>query len=317
MERAYYSAPVKQFISETANNELSIVLGELADRNDFDLDIQQRDAWKEEIKLLRDALCAYATLSSMGHLVLEYIIPRLCNRIDAILFLGGIVYIIEFKVGEKRYPTDATSQVMNYCLDLSYFHETSKNIILAPIVVCTKAPTAENTIEKYWENILNPSYCNNAASLVDIIIRTQHIFVNQPRIIPEAWLNGRYSPTPTIVEAARALYRNHTVKDLTKINNEAERIVREIPSPGLHLGLEGWESERTALLALDDAMPKLVANLRAAAWVHGHDTIPKPRTIRGVPLQEHPPRQAAPPRRAGAAAVSRRRRRRGRGGRRR
>src|SRR3712207_8807454 len=76
---------------------------------------------KKEIEILKREL----TNCKDGHLLFEYTIPRIGNRIDNVLIYNGIVFLLEFKVGESTYPNYAIEQVTDYALDLSCFHKES------------------------------------------------------------------------------------------------------------------------------------------------------------------------------------------------
>ncbi len=130
MSRAYYAAPVDIFLKE---NPLTI-LGNLADQHEFGLEDQQKYAWKVQIDVLKKAL-----VNISGYIFIEFSIPRMGKRVDVILVAGGIIFVIEFKIGEKDYPSHALEQVMDYALDLKNFHETSHKPPVVPILVATEA----------------------------------------------------------------------------------------------------------------------------------------------------------------------------------
>src|SRR5690606_36586954 len=94
----------------------------------------QKDSWIEEIKILKSVLNLYD-----GKLYFEYSIPRMGKRIDVLCIISSTIYIIEFKVGERQYTSNALDQVMDYALDLKNFHEDSHNRFIAPTLVATQA----------------------------------------------------------------------------------------------------------------------------------------------------------------------------------
>jgi DUF2075 family protein len=57
--------------------------------------------------------------------------------------------------------------------------------------------------------------------LSNIIDRVLIEFPNEEEI-HEKWVNSPYAPTPTIIEAARSLYENHSVEDITR--HEADKV---------------------------------------------------------------------------------------------
>ena len=81
----------------------------------------QEQAWDEEIRILKDVMAQFQA----GHIILEYSIPRMGKRIDAVLVIRSCVILLEFKVFETVYPKSAVDQVMDYALDLHNFHEYS------------------------------------------------------------------------------------------------------------------------------------------------------------------------------------------------
>ncbi len=205
MNRAYYAAPVNVFLNE---NPVTI-LGTLADRHEFGLEDQQKFAWKAQIDLLKQ------TLSNIsGYVFFEFSIPRMGKRVDVILVTKGIIFVIEFKVGEINYPAYALEQVMDYALDLKNFHETSHKHPIVPILVATEACTISNSLKVYPDNIYEPIMAN--ATTLGIVLQDCLQNISSTSLDPLAWEGGRYKPTPTIIEAAQALYRNHNVHEITR-----------------------------------------------------------------------------------------------------
>ena len=86
--RAYYEASFDSFLRATDEE----VLGHLSLNNAFALDPYQRNAWVEELTILRLSLEGLT-----GHLLLEYSIPRMGRRVDVLGGgddggLGGLAY---------------------------------------------------------------------------------------------------------------------------------------------------------------------------------------------------------------------------------
>ena len=211
MQRAYYYNNVKSFCSQTPD----VILGEIARNNQFALQQKQRDTWISEIILLQQALELFPT----GEIAFEYTVPRIGDRIDNVFIKNGVVYIIEFKVGEKTYPKYAIDQVVDYALDLKYFHKESLNRQIVPILVCTKAPAANNLIKADSDGVYKPILCNNDSLKSELIRLTNSL--NDASISLTNWLESQYMPTPTIIEAAQVLYRNHDVKEISRSDSEA------------------------------------------------------------------------------------------------
>jgi len=130
MERAYYSKSVGSFLKQS-NSE---ILGEIV-INSGNIDVLQRNAWEEQIEILKRELSAFVD----GHLLFEYTIPRVGKRVDVVLIYNGIVFILEFKVGSYSINSADKKQVEDYALDLKNFHEESHQCIIVPILVATKS----------------------------------------------------------------------------------------------------------------------------------------------------------------------------------
>jgi len=138
------------------------------------------------------------------------------RRVDVIILIQGAIFILEFKVGEKNYLSTAMEQVWDYALDLNNFHETSQGCFIAPILVATEAPDVAilpSTSAKV-DNLLFPIRCNKKTlkEAIDLILD----FSTTGNINLDNWEQGRYSPTPTIIEAAMALYNGHSVEEIAK-----------------------------------------------------------------------------------------------------
>jgi hypothetical protein len=215
MNRAFYSDSINNFLN-SSNNE---IIGKLAFNNQFSLEQTQRDAWSEELKILKDILQLYR---AGGSVYLEFSIPRMGQRIDVVLLIGPVIFVLEFKVGEKEFTSYAIDQVMDYALDLKNFHESSHHQFMAPILIATKAKSTDTVVATTPQNdkLLLPIR-SNVESLKDVIENVLK-FCDGNEIDKSQWENGHYHPTPTIIEAARALYFGHTVEEISR--NDASSI---------------------------------------------------------------------------------------------
>ncbi|ABR34191.1 DUF2075 domain-containing protein [Clostridium beijerinckii] len=214
MKRAYYSSSVSEFIEE---NDFAI-FGEITRNDQFAADDLQKNTWKKEIEILKRDL----TDCKDGHLLFEYTIPRIGNRIDNVLLYNGIVFLLEFKVGESTYANYAIEQVTDYALDLSCFHKESNNKLLVPILICTRAPEKHQTIKLMKDNILEP-YCCNEFNIGKYILEVCSLYQRE-HFSPHSWINSLYMPTPTIIEAAQALYMGHNVEDISRNDASAKNL---------------------------------------------------------------------------------------------
>ena len=180
----------------------------------------QNDAWHEEISLLKDILTPYI---GRGHIYFEYTIPRMGRRIDVVLLLDGVVLLLEFKAFNEQYTKADIAQVWDYALDLKNFHEQSHNRPIVPILVATDAVDAISDFIPFDDKVFYPILTNRehlAATIAEALL-----FCDADNSEGDAlWAVSRYSPTPTIIEAASALYNNHSVEDISRSDASAENI---------------------------------------------------------------------------------------------
>lgn len=220
LARAYYSDSIGHFAAAGQDE----ILGALLARSEgSSLELSQRDAWLEEIEWLKRALPEYI---GRGHVYLEYNIPRLGRRIDAVVLVDHLIFVIEFKVGESAVTRAALDQVWDYGLDLKNFHETSHKETVIPVLVPTRARDVDLRIRRtahddglYAPSVVPPQRLKDFISLALAETSGKAISADQ-------WSQGRYSPTPTIIEAALALYATHGVADISRSDAGAINLTR-------------------------------------------------------------------------------------------
>ncbi|MBN1929094.1 MAG: DUF2075 domain-containing protein [Chlorobiaceae bacterium] len=207
MNRSWYSASIDLFL-QTPDEQ---VIGELALNSTFADLPTQKNAWFKEITMLRQAL-----REQRGWLHLEFNIPRMGRRIDAVLLLNGIIIAIEFKIDATQYLSADIDQSYDYALDLKYFHEASHNATVIPVLVATKAPAIPLVLcpHRRVHDLYEP-VCTNASVFTTTLKEIVRHFPEIP-FDPQAWSEAAYRPTPTIIEAARALYAGHGVAEISR-----------------------------------------------------------------------------------------------------
>ena len=215
MKREYYSETIENFLKVSSDE----IFSELAQNNNFPLEQTQKDAWLDEISILKSVLSSYH-----GSIYFEYSIPRMGKRVDVIVLIGPTIFVLEFKVGEDEFHASDMDQVWDYALDLKNFHETSHDHYIAPILIATEA--INNLIEVgttlHDDKLLFPIKCNkvNIGDAITNVLK----FTEGDDIDPIRWEMGRYQPTPTIVEAAIALYNHHSVSDISRKDASANNL---------------------------------------------------------------------------------------------
>ena len=171
---------------------------------------EQYGAWEDTVNILKDQLSKYPDV----YVALEYSIPRINRRIDALVFCKGIIFILEFKCGMKNYCKETYEQVIDYAYDLHFFHELSKTKLLVPVELPTEAPDVSFEIIED-DRVIDAIPCNknNISKAIDAVVQK---YPNEQDFDVGEWLDADYRPTPTIIEAAQILYREHNVENIKK-----------------------------------------------------------------------------------------------------
>jgi hypothetical protein len=204
----YYADNFSNFIQKLPET----IIGEISFNSRLGHITTELYAWEFQIKILKEIL-----VNKKGHLFFEFSIPRMGKRIDCLLVIRNIVFVIEFKVGEKEFITQNIEQVWDYALDLKNFHKPSHNSILVPILVAThsKQTSLEIFTSSHNDNLVNPLK-SNAKNLGVLISEVLNFYGGDDEINALEYVRGSYSPTPNIIEAAISLYNNHNVQEITR-----------------------------------------------------------------------------------------------------
>lgn len=209
--RSYYSNRIEVFLRDSPQQ----ILGILCQNHSFAVEELQKNAWIDQITILKSALRDFRS----AQLIFEYSIPRMGKRIDNVLLYKGIIFAIEFKVGENKYHAHAIDQVIDYATDLKNFHEQSHNRTIVPILVATEAETKDNQIVCSEDQITNIVLCNKHN--LGLRIADLATYYAQRDVAPKIWENSLYKPSPTIIEAAQALYQGHSVSEISRSDGGA------------------------------------------------------------------------------------------------
>ncbi len=213
--RFYYSNSIEGFLKDSSNE----ILGELSRNSEFADEQTQKAAWLVQIQSLK-----YCLINHDGHIFFEYAIPRMGRRVDVVLVIQNVIMVLEYKAGEKHFLASAIDQVWDYGLDLKNFHETSHSPVLAPILVATEAADRPlfSDFNVAPDGLLSPILTNSKqlSLVIDNLLR----FATGEQIDLTNWAEGRYNPTPTIIEAATALFNNHSVADIARKDASARNL---------------------------------------------------------------------------------------------
>ncbi len=215
LNRYYYAADLTTFLTSPNN----AIIGELQTNSAFDIELTQSYAWEGQISLLKQVLAG-----KKGKIYFEFSVPRMGKRIDVVVIIGAVVFVLEFKLGSDVYTRAAIEQVWDYALDLKNFHKPSHKIYVAPLLIATEAQGQISLISPTIDDdhLLSPINANGQT--LRPMIETILEFCEGEPINAVEWEAGLYAPTPTIVEAAQALYAGHSVEDISRSDANATNL---------------------------------------------------------------------------------------------
>ena len=214
----YFKDTIESFLSKS-NEE---IIGSITMSNQFDSTMNQNRSWEQQLPILRKALNGYT-----GTIFFEFSIPRMGKRIDSLIIIDNIVFVLEFKVGETKFHEYQIDQVWDYALDLKNFHKPSHDAVIAPILIATEARNSfiDIVMTSHNDNLIFPVQTNKD-DLSAAIKKIAQFFADNKTIVSEEFATGSYSPTPTIIEAAVSLYNSHTVDEITRSDADAKNLTK-------------------------------------------------------------------------------------------
>ncbi len=217
--RCLFNCDIKTFLEKEKEN----IFGILCDNYHGDAITTTRESWMTEIEVLQSELIPWK--ESGGQIIFEYDIPRLGKRIDVVLLLKGIIFCIEFKTGDQNVGEMEVDQVLDYALDLKNFHKYSFDKVIVPVLVAKKNKNTALHIKPsaYNSRVENPLLVNEKG-ISEVLDKVISCFPNEEDVDAN-WIISPYAPTPTIIEAARALYESHSVEDITR--HEADEVMTD------------------------------------------------------------------------------------------
>ncbi|MGE9269252.1 MAG: DNA/RNA helicase domain-containing protein, partial [Verrucomicrobiales bacterium] len=240
---AYYSAPLEQFL-QTSERE---ILGTMAHNGNFSLELTQRNAWEAEIQILKDQLSGLE-----GHLFLEFEVPRIGSRIDAVVALGPILFILEFKVGESAIHSADLNQAWDYALDLKNFHEGSHPLKILPLLIATNAAGGSNLpLEHHRDGVFRP--LSASTNEIRKVIQSAIHSIDGPPFTAEEWARSVYKPTPTIIEAAQRLFAKNSVDAITRSDAGKQNLA--VTAKSVEAIVEKAQTERKKVIIFVTGVP--------------------------------------------------------------
>jgi Uncharacterized conserved protein (DUF2075) len=261
VSNAYYAAEVATFIGTTSD----AVLGGITANSAYAVDPEQRDAWVVQIEVLK-----YALAGVEGTIFLEFNVPRIGSRIDAVLISGPAIFALEFKVGETLFKRNDLNQVWDYALDLKNFHKASHHAPIIPILVATHARQSETVLPApHADNVSPPLACNSEG--LRYLIRAGLDHAVGDCLDARKWGDSPYQPTPTIIEAAQTLYAQHSVDAIARHDAGARNL--KITSQRIEELIEEARQKKRKIIVFVTGVPgagKTLVGLNVATKKRDH-----------------------------------------------
>lgn len=212
----YYRDSINTFLRKSTEE----IIGSINLYNEFDTALLQNKSWELQISILKNSLSKIE-----GEIFFEFSIPRMGKRVDTILIIKNVVFVIEFKVGESKFLNHNIEQVWDYALDLKNFHKGSHNVFMVPILIAAEAKTSftELALTSHNDKLTLPIKIDGK-SLKEVIENTLLFFSEENPIDVQSYVSSSYMPTPTIIEAAVSLYNTHSVENITRSDADAKNL---------------------------------------------------------------------------------------------
>lgn len=212
---AYYRAPLGTFVSETESS----IIGALAVANrkaQFPLSPEAVEAWELQLSPLVQGcrqLISELPAAAKFEILLEYPIPRVGKRIDAVLLMHNVIVAIETKTGLSA--TTAERQVDDYAIQLACFHAPSIHRTIVPVVI-SDGHVAKAGARPFADDVVRPcrqAYTRAVGELLISVAREESDLLS-PGINASAWDAGIFHPIPPIIDAAVRLYSENEVFEI-------------------------------------------------------------------------------------------------------
>ena len=208
--RCCYYNSVENFLKEDEENWLKTMCNSFNSLYHLPLEEPQEKAWRDCFNVLQNELPFVNNKYPGLQIIFEYALPyESGRRPDVILLSEECVIVLEFKQYDYVLPADI-DQVKSYVRDLREYHSESRNKKVVPVLLLTG--TEEKKPKRYHGIML----CSKNG--IDELC--SKIFLEQ--ITPtdaKKWIDSRYEPLPTIVEAARTLMKNEALPNIRKVNS--------------------------------------------------------------------------------------------------
>lgn len=211
---AYYHASFQEF-GDASQSEIEATLAEQNAKAAFPLQPEALFAWKAQLPEFQNAvrwLLQEVPDARLWSILLEYPIPRVGKRIDAVVLARDLIIVMEAKTGVT--PTSAVRQVDDYALNLACFHEGSSSRLIVPVVIAN-ARVAMRRERTTFDHLIEPCIVTTFAEIGPVLRQIVGSYPTGHRQLEvDAWDEAQFKPIPPIIDAAVALYADMNVFEI-------------------------------------------------------------------------------------------------------
>ncbi len=242
---AWWSGSVAEFAASDEATLLGVLANAAMARFRASEPAQLR-AWSRQIAILRDMVRAIPHPAGC-RLLIEFEIPRLRGRIDAVLLSPCGIFVLEFKVDATGFNQADRDQAEDYAADLRDFHAGSRRYPILPILIATDAVSSRQTLPLAMPGVA-PVMQANAKALPGLVHDLALLLPTPPCLLDVgAWEHAPYRPVPNVIDAACLLFNQHGVADIVSARADTMNLTRTTDRIGALMEQARARSQRMIL----------------------------------------------------------------------
>ena len=212
MKRCCYSNSLEGFLLEDKAEWIAKMKEAFAEMSELSLGESQVRAWKDCFDVLQEQLPSIAETHPNFDIVFEYRLPyESGRRPDVLLVSKEQVIVIEFKQNFRVIHADI-DQAAAYARDIREYHYESRDCQVSAILVLTHADESAADMDVTTGVAVAPRAI--LSSSISSVLEAENT-----RADIEKWLNSKYEPLPTIVEAAKLFVKQAELPNIRRVNS--------------------------------------------------------------------------------------------------
>ncbi len=198
-----YKDSIENFIAIDKSSWKEEMRSAFAEETELPLEQSQIRAWADCFDVLQNELCGDLT---GFNIVFEYVLPyESGRRPDVLLVSNEVVIILEFKGKSEVYEEDL-DQTADYGRDIREYHYKSRDKIIVPMLVLTKA-SGINYVDKDVRICSADHLMENINNVIADVGKVTECDIDD-------WIDSKYEPLPTMVEVARRFWNGEELPNI-------------------------------------------------------------------------------------------------------